>query len=49
VFNPRRRPWIDATAATTAEILAQVAKCPSGALSIAPAGLAPSVHHDDNE
>jgi len=26
-----------------------VAKCPSGALSIAPAGLAPSVHHDDNE
>ena len=49
VFDPRRRPWIDATAATTAEILAQVAKCPSGALSIAPAGLAPSVHHDDNE
>jgi hypothetical protein len=26
-----------------------VAKCPSGALSIAPAGLAPPVHHDDNE
>src|SRR6478735_2412953 len=38
VFNPRRRPWIDETAATTAEIVAQVAKCPSGALSIAPAG-----------
>ena len=36
VFNPRRRPWVDATAATTAEIVAQVGKCPSGALSIGP-------------
>jgi len=35
VFNPRRRPWVDATAATTAEIVAQVGKCP-GALSIGP-------------
>ena len=49
VFNPRRRPWIDATTATTAEIVAQVAKCPSGALSIAPAGLAPPVHDSDRE
>ena len=35
VFNPRRRPWIDASAATTAEIIAQVGRCPSGALSLA--------------
>ena len=34
VFDPRRRPWIDVSAAATAEIVAQVAKCPSGALSI---------------
>jgi len=49
VFNPRRRPWVEVTAATTDEIAAQVAKCPSGALSIAAAGLAPPVHHDDRE
>jgi uncharacterized Fe-S cluster protein YjdI len=36
VFNPRRRPWVDMSAATTAEIVAQVGKCPSGALSIGP-------------
>jgi uncharacterized Fe-S cluster protein YjdI len=35
VFNPRRRPWVDVSVATTAEIVEQVAKCPSGALSIA--------------
>ena len=35
VFNPRRRPWVDVTAASTAEIVAQVRKCPSGALSLA--------------
>ena len=34
VFDPRRRPWVDASKATTAEIVAQVGKCPSGALSI---------------
>lgn len=33
VFNPKKRPWIDATAASTDEIIAQVKKCPSGALS----------------
>jgi uncharacterized Fe-S cluster protein YjdI len=48
VFNPRRRPWIEVTSATTDEIVAQVAKCPSGALSIAPAGLA-APHHDELE
>ncbi|HLO70021.1 MAG TPA: (4Fe-4S)-binding protein [Flavipsychrobacter sp.] len=33
VFNPRERPWIKMDAATTASIIAQVEKCPSGALS----------------
>jgi uncharacterized Fe-S cluster protein YjdI len=35
VFNPRRRPWVDVAAASTADIVNQVAQCPSGALSIA--------------
>ncbi len=33
VFNPRRRPWIDMTAAETERIIEQVQRCPSGALS----------------
>lgn len=33
VFDPRRRPWIDMTAATTDQIEAQVHRCPSGALT----------------
>lgn len=33
VFDPKRRPWVDPLAATTDEIIAQVEKCPSGALS----------------
>ena len=33
VFDPRRRPWIVLAAATTGEIVAQVERCPSGALS----------------
>jgi uncharacterized Fe-S cluster protein YjdI len=33
VFNVRRKPWIDAHAATSQEIVEQVSKCPSGALS----------------
>lgn len=33
VFDPRRRPWVDVTAADTAAIVAQVEQCPSAALS----------------
>jgi len=33
VFNPVKRPWVDPRAATTEEIIAQIGKCPSGALS----------------
>jgi len=35
VFDPRRRPWIDMSKAETRQIIDQVRKCPSGALSIA--------------
>jgi uncharacterized Fe-S cluster protein YjdI len=34
VFHPKESPWIQIEQATTAEIRATVAKCPSGALSI---------------
>ena len=33
VFNPFEKPWIKPHAATTEEIINQVKKCPSGALS----------------
>ena len=33
VFDSRSTPWINANAATTEEIINQVKKCPSGALS----------------
>lgn len=34
VYKPKERPWITPQNATTKEIIEQVAKCPSGALSI---------------
>lgn len=34
VFNPEDQPWIKIEGASSAEILAQVVACPSGALSI---------------
>src|SRR5690606_38478541 len=33
VFDPRVRPWVKPDGATTEDIIAQVDKCPSGALS----------------
>lgn len=33
VFNPKKRPWIDPFGASSARIIQQVNKCPSGALS----------------
>ncbi len=34
VFKPKERPWIDIHAESSESIVDQVAKCPSGALSI---------------
>jgi uncharacterized Fe-S cluster protein YjdI len=34
VFEPAKRPWVTITGATSAEITAQVQRCPSGALSL---------------
>lgn len=34
VYDPKARPWIKAENATTQEVSDQIAKCPSGALSI---------------
>lgn len=33
VYNPRERPWVKLENAATDRIVAQVEKCPSGALS----------------
>ena len=33
VFDPMRKPWIDMSRADTQQIIEQVKKCPSGALS----------------
>jgi uncharacterized Fe-S cluster protein YjdI len=33
VFDPRKRPWIFIQGATSDQIIEQVKKCPSGALS----------------
>lgn len=41
VFNPKARPWINMSAATTERIKAQVDLCPSGALSWVEAATAP--------
>ena len=33
VYNPKERPWVKPENATTAQLIAQIEKCPSGALS----------------
>jgi uncharacterized Fe-S cluster protein YjdI len=33
VYNPKERPWIKMENATSEELMSQVSKCPSGALS----------------
>lgn len=33
VFDPRKRPWVDASQSDSQAIIEQVKKCPSGALS----------------
>ncbi len=33
VYDPNQRPWIQIENATSAELMNQVSKCPSGALS----------------
>lgn len=33
VFNPNQKPWINAEAATTEQIMTQINRCPSGALT----------------
>ncbi|WP_295940136.1 (4Fe-4S)-binding protein [uncultured Alistipes sp.] len=33
VYNPSERPWVKPENATTAQLIAQIEKCPSGALS----------------
>jgi uncharacterized Fe-S cluster protein YjdI len=33
VFDPKKRPWVTMEGSTTAKIIAQIDKCPSGALS----------------
>jgi uncharacterized Fe-S cluster protein YjdI len=35
VFDPRKQPWIAPENATSEQIVAQVKRCPSGALTIA--------------
>ena len=33
VYNPREKPWIKVENASTEELMAQIKKCPSGALT----------------
>lgn len=33
VYNPKERPWVKPAFATTEELIAQIEKCPSGALT----------------
>lgn len=46
VFNPKQRPWVNIEGASAEDIIAQVAKCPSGALSIQNDDQEPTVTHE---
>lgn len=50
VFNPREKPWVKPKAASTESIIAQIEKCPSGALSYTINNASPSksTEHSDN-
>ncbi|WP_026631090.1 (4Fe-4S)-binding protein [Dyadobacter alkalitolerans] len=39
VYDPQGRPWIKLENATTQQLVDQIAKCPSGALSIKEKGI----------
>jgi len=36
VFNPKNRPWVNMQGASSEQIIEQINKCPSGALSYHP-------------
>ena len=42
VFDPRKRPWVTMAGAPTEAITAQVGRCPSGALTLAPTEARPA-------
>lgn len=42
VFNPKARPWVNMDGSSSEKIVEQVAKCPSGALSIEKIGAEPT-------
>ena len=48
VFNTSKKPWINAEGASSDEIVAQVRKCPSGALRIKGDTFEPEVVEDES-
>lgn len=48
VYNPKKRPWIMPENASSKELLDQVAKCPSGALSIKKMPKRIKIEREDN-
>lgn len=48
VYNPKARPWITPENATSSELIDQVAKCPSGALSIKETLESIKIEREDN-
>jgi len=48
VYNPKDKPWIKPDNATTEELINQVSKCPSGALSIKNQETIISIIREDN-